>query len=145
MLKNILLVLVMLFSLSSYSSADDNEKVEKTFNQMARAYKNENIKGFFKHVKENGFQKDFLEFYDDVKQDMTDHDILNIDFWVDKITSDKNRRFLYVKWDKRYLSVNNNTELTQDGQSVFLFAKTKKGKYKLIDFGGDVLFGNIDQ
>ena len=142
MFKNILLVLVLVFSLSSYSLAGESEKVEKAFNQMVQAYKNENIKGFFRHVKENGFQKDFLSFFDNVQQNMTDNDTLNIDTWVDKITSDKNRRFLYVKWDKRYLSVNSNTELTQNGQSVFLFAKTKKGKYKLLDFGGDVLFGN---
>jgi len=143
MLQKSILVLFFLISLNSYVFADENEKVEETFQQMIQAYNNENLKGFFRHVKENGFQKDFMDFYDDVKQDMIDNDMLNIDVWVDKITSDKNRKFLYVKWDKRYLTLTDNIEQTQIGQSFFLFDKTKKGKYKLIDFGGDVLFGNV--
>jgi len=118
----------------------DSDRVEKRFKKMVRAYKNENIKAFFANVSERGFEQDFLGFFDEIQEDFRVNDVLNIDIWVDKITTDKNRRFLSVKWTKTYLSTENNIELTKDGSSVFLFEKRKK-KYKLIDFKGAILFG----
>ena len=148
MLKNILLGLFLVFSLHVSAFAEDSkqvedDKVEKVFTKMARAYKGENIRVFFSHVSESKFQKDFLEYFDDVQEDLEKHNILTLDTWMDKITTDGKSRFLHITWTKRYLSTQNNTELTKDGKSVFLFVRTKKG-YKLIDFGGSVLFGDIE-
>ena len=148
MLKTIFIGLFLVVSLhvtalGADTKQADDEKVEKVFSKMVRAYRGENIKGFFRHVSENKFQKDFLELFDNVQEDLTKHDILSLDTWTDKITTDGKSRFLYITWSKRYLSTENNTELTKDGKSLFLFTETKKG-YKLISFDGNVLFGDIE-
>ena len=148
MFKSLLIGLVLIFSLhvnvfAEVSKTDDDAKVEKAFNQMKRAYRGEDLKSFFRNVSENKFQKDFLEFFDDVQEDLQKHDILSLDIWVDKITTDKKARFLYVTWSKRYISTQSNIEINKDGKSMFLFVKTKK-RYKLVDYGGDVLFGDTE-
>jgi len=148
MIKNILLSLIMLFVFNATAWADDSKqqddvKVEKTFKKMLRAYKNKNMKAFFMNVSENRFQNDFLDFADGVREDMETNQILKIDTWVDKITTDDKKRFLYVQWDKRYQSIHSDSaEIKKSGKSMFLFEKIK-GKYRLIDFGGAVLFGDI--
>ena len=146
MLKNIMLVMVLLFTFSSYTYAgdkgqQDNDKVEKTLKKMVRAYKNENLRAFFTHVSEDKFQQDFLDFAEYLKDDLRVNDILSLDVWVDKITSDGKKRFLYITWEKRYQNSEESSELFKEGRSMFLFDNIK-GKYKLIDFGGDILFGN---
>ena len=138
----------MLFVFNATAWADDSKqqddvKVEKTFKKMLRAYKNKNMKAFFMNVSENRFQNDFLDFADGVREDMETNQILKIDTWVDKITTDDKKRFLYVQWDKRYQSIHSDSaEIKKSGKSMFLFEKIK-GKYRLIDFGGAVLFGDI--
>lgn len=148
MLKNIMLGLVVGLVLNTTVLAVDSKqnedmKVEKTFKKMVRAYKNKNMKAFFINVSENRFQQDFLGFADEVQEDMDMNQILNIKTWVDKITTDGKKRFLYVQWEKRYQSVHSNSaEIRKSGKSMFLFDKIK-GKYRLIDFGGAILFGDI--
>jgi len=145
MLRKILLVLLLFFGSSIYAAdekSQDDVKVEKTLKKMIRAYKNENLKAFFRHVSENRFQQDFLDFADDVGEDLRVHTILSIDTWVDKITIDGKKRFIYIKWDKRYQSITDDAaKLSKEGTSMFLFDNIK-GKYKLIDFSGDAFFGD---
>jgi len=146
MYKKILVGLFLVLSLhvavfATETKQKDDEKIEKVFHKMAKAYKNENMKNFISKVSENRFQKDFVDFFESVKEDFRLHDTMSLDIWIDKITADKKVRFLYVKWDKRYLNAGNNIEQTQNGQSIFVFLKIKN-RYKLVDFDGDVLFGN---
>jgi len=146
MLKNMVLVFVLLFSINTFAvdkKLQDDAKVEKTLKKMIRAYKNEDRRAFFRHVSENRFQQDFLEFADNVGEDLRVHTILSIDTWVNKITTDGKKRFIYIKWQKIYQSTKDDSaELSKDGTSMFLFDNIK-GKYKLIDFGGNILFGDI--
>jgi len=114
--------------------------VEKVFKKMQRAYKNKNKKEFFHYVSENKFQKDYISFYDSVDEDFTTNDILDTDIWIEKITTDGKKRFLYVKWIKKYRNINSNQELKSKGSTEFLFEKIK-GRYKLIDFSGDLFWG----
>lgn len=142
MLKRVMLVLILIFSTYSFASSDidDNMMVEKVFKKMQRAYKNENKKAFFHHVSEHKFQKDYLSFYDSVDEDFITNDILNANTWIDKITTDGKKRFVYVRWTKRYRNVSSNQELKSEGNTEFLFDKIR-GKYKLIDFSGDLFWG----
>jgi len=145
MKKSILLVLMLIFALSSLSYATDtkqleDDRIEKIFTKMLRAYKNKNMKAFFVNVFEKNFQQDYIEFYDAVEEDMRINDILSIQTWTDKIAPDGKKRFLYIKWEKRYTSIDSSTDLSKEGNSIFLF-EVKKGRYKLIGFSGDLLFG----
>ncbi len=146
MLKKMLLVFVLFVGLNALAvdkKIQNDEKVEQTLIKMVRAYKNEDRKAFFSHVSENKFQQDFLDFSDDLNEDFRKHTILSIDTWVDKITIDGKKRFIYIKWEKTYQSTKNDAaEFLKDGNSMFLFDNIK-GKYKLIDFGGNILFGDI--
>jgi hypothetical protein len=107
---------------------------------MVRAYKNENKKAFFHHVSEKNFQQDYLSFYDSIEEDFTTNDTLSTKIWINKITDDGKKRFLYVKWNKRYHSINSQNEIRKEGNTMFLFEKLK-GKYKLIAFDGDLFWG----
>jgi len=142
MIKRVILVLVLIFSTYTFASSEINENimVEKVFKKMQRAYKEKNQKSFFQYVSENKFQQDYLSFYDSVDEDFNTNDILSTNTWIDKITTDGKKRFLYIKWTKRYHTVNNNQELEVEGNTEYLFDQIK-GKYKLIDFSGDVFWG----
>lgn len=145
MLKTAIVGLYLILSLHVSSFGEDlkqkeDDKVEKSLKKMLRAYKNKNIKAFFVHISENGFLQDYIEFYDAIEDDFRANSILSLDIWIDKITVDKNKRFLYVKWHKTYIDKQNEIEITKEGNSIFLFDRKKK-MYKLIDYKGDGLFG----
>jgi len=143
MLKKILLVFVILFSFSYAVDKKevDNQKVEKAFKQMVRAYKNKNLKAFISHISENKFQGDFLDFVDSVENDMRVNRVINVDVWIDKITTDGKKRFLYITWNKIHDSTKIDGEIRTEGKSMFLFEKFKK-RYKLINFEGDPFFSD---
>ena len=142
MIKRVLLVLILIFSTYSLASSDmnQNDKVEKVFKQMVRTYKNKNQEAFFHHVSENRFQQDYLSFYDSIDEDFNTNNILTTNIWIDKITDDGKKRFLYVKWTKRYQNINSDKEIDLEGSTRFLFEEIK-GKYKLIDISGDLFWG----
>ena len=143
MLKNMLLVFCLMFSLAYGVDKKemDNQKVEKALNQMIKSYKNKNLKVFVSHILENKFQGDFLDFVEEVQNDMRVNTVMSIDVWVDKITTDGKKRFLYITWNKIHTSIEMDGEITTDGKSMLLFQKSKK-RYGLIDFKGAPLFGN---
>ena len=68
-------------------------------------------------------------------------EIINVDTWIDKITSDGVKRYLYVRWEKRYETNDGVNQLSQTGYSRFLFDEIN-GKYKLIELAGNNLWGN---
>jgi len=117
-----------------------NDKVKEVFKAMMGAYEEEDISLFFSYVSEDRFEQDYMTFYDAIDQDIRVYDILNVDTWVDKITEDGIKRYLYVQWDKRYLSSTSDTEIQQRGYSRFLFDEVN-GKYKLIQLAGNNFWG----
>ena len=143
MLKKILLAFVILFSFSYAVDTKelDNQKVEKSFKQMIRAYKNKNLKVFVSYISENKFQGDFLDFVDSVENDMRVNRVISMDVWIDKITTDGKKRFLYITWNKTHDSAKIDGEIRAEGKSMFLFENFKK-RYKLINFEGDPFFSN---
>ena len=142
MIKRVILVFILIFSTYSFASSnmDENNKVEKVFKKMVRAYKNENQKAFFNHVSEKKFQQDYLSFYDSIDEDFNTNDVLSTNTWINKITDDGKKRFLYVKWTKRHQSSSSDKEIKSEGNTRFLFEKIKD-KYKLIAFSGDLFWG----
>ncbi len=150
MVKNIVLALVLLLSLGISSSQFDkkvtvlnqsrSDKVVEIFKEMMRAYEEEDLSGFFSYVSEDRFVQDYMTFYDAIDKDMRVYDILNVDTWIDKITEDGVKRYLYVTWDKRYQSTTSNNELSKKGYSRFLFDEVN-GKYKLIGLAGNNFWG----
>jgi hypothetical protein len=143
MLKKILLAFVILFSFSYAVDTKelDNQKVEKSFKQMIRAYKNKNLKVFISYISENKFQGDFLDFVDSVENDMRVNRVISMDVWIDKITTDGKKRFLYITWNKTHNSTKTDGEIRTEGKSIFLFENFKK-RYKLINFEGDPFFSD---
>ncbi|NOX15831.1 MAG: hypothetical protein GXP61_07395, partial [Epsilonproteobacteria bacterium] len=98
------------------------------------------IFGFFSYVSEDRFIQDYMSFYDAIDKDMRVYDILNVDTWIDKIVPDGIKRYLYVRWEKRYQSTSSNNELSKKGYSRFLFDEVN-GKYKLIGLAGNNFWG----
>ncbi len=119
-----------------------DEKVTKVFKEMMATYDDENVDDFFQYVSEDRFIQDYMLFYDAIELDMRVYDTLSIDTWIDKITEDGVKRFLYVRWEKRYLSTlgDSDTEIVQRGYSRFLFDEVN-GKYKLIELAGNNFWG----
>ncbi len=152
MLKNILLIIFLLFGSFAYSANDfdkniiihnqtRDDKVKSVFKELMKYYEDEDETGFFSLISEDRFLQDFMLFEQAIEKDFRTYEILDFDYWIDKITSDGVKRYLYVKWEKRYELINGNNELTQRGYSRFLFDEIN-GKYKLIELAGNNLWGN---
>ena len=119
-----------------------NDKVKTVFNEMMEAYQEGDITKFFTYVSEDRFQQDYMTFYEAIDEDMRVYDVLSIETWVNKITEDGIRRYLYVQWDKRYESTQSSSgnEINQLGLSKFLFDEVN-GEYKLIELAGNNFWG----
>lgn len=117
-----------------------DDKVTSVFNQMMMAYEDESLHEFFSFVSEDRFVQDYMTFYDAIDNDLRAYDILSIDTWVNKIEDDGVKRYLYVKWDKRYTSTSHDNEINQLGYSRFLFDEVD-GDYKLIELAGNIFWG----
>ena len=152
MLKNILLIIFLLFGSFAYAANDfdkniiihnqtRDDKVKSVFKELMKYYEDEDEAGFFSLISEDRFLQDFMLFEQAIEKDFRTYEILDFDYWIDKITSDGVKRYLYVKWEKRYELINGNNELTQRGYSRFLFDEIN-GKYKLIELAGNNLWGN---
>jgi len=150
-MKKILIIMALL--LSSYCSAASmydkeivvldqkrNEKVKKVFREMMDRYEEKDLEGFFSYVSEDRFLQDYMTFYEAIEKDMRVYDTLSIDTWIDKISDQGVKRFLYVRWDKRYDSVASNIQIQKLGYSRFLFDEIN-GKYKLIELAGNNFWG----
>lgn len=151
MLKHMFLLFVLLFSTFLFGASEydkdivvknqsRNDKVKTVFREMMNAYEEEDLNKFFSYVSEDRFLQDYMTFYEAIEQDMRVYDILSVDTWVNKITDDGVKRFLYVQWEKRYLATNSDTEVTKRGYSRFLFDEIN-GKYKLIELAGNHFWG----
>ena len=152
MLKNIFIIFVLVFTTLVYSAGnfDKNiiihnqtrdDKVKSVFKKLMSYYEDEDEDGFFSLVSEDRFLQDFMLFEQAIEKDFRTYEILDFEYWIDKITSDGVKRYLYVKWEKRYELVSSTNELTQRGYSRFLFDEIN-GKYKLIELAGNNLWGN---
>ena len=151
MFKKILLLLCMGIITVGFASSDydrditvkdqsRNEKVKTVFREMMDRYEEKDLDGFFSYVSEDRFLQDYMLFYEAIEKDMREYDTLSIDTWVDKITEDGVKRFLYVKWEKRYDKVDSDTQIQKLGYSRFLFDEIN-GKYKLIGLAGNNFWG----
>ena len=162
MVKKICIVVILLFTTFSFAGEYDkdivvknqsrNDKVKTVFREMINAYEEEDIGQFFSYVSEDRFQQDYMTFYDAIDEDIRVYDILSVDTWVDKITEDGVKRFLYVQWEKRYesskpvklnradLQISDEYEIKQRGTTEFLFDEIN-GKYKLIKIAGNNFWG----
>ncbi len=152
MLKNIFLIISLLLGTFVYSANDydkniivknqtRDEKVKSVFKKLMKYYEEEDEAGFFSLVSEDRFLQDFMLFEQAIEKDFRTYEILDFEYWIDKITSDGVKRYLYVKWEKRYELINTNDELIQKGYSRFLFDEIN-GKYKLIELAGNNLWGS---
>lgn len=151
MVKNTCVILLLILATFSFAASEydkdivvknqsRNDKVQEVFRAMMNAYEEEDIGLFFSYVSEDRFEQDYMTFYDAIDQDIRVYDILSVDTWVDKITEDGYKRFLYVQWDKRYLATSSDREINQRGYSRFLFDEVN-GKYKLIELAGNNFWG----
>ena len=151
MLKNILIVFCLFAGGFVYAANDfdkniiihnqtRDDKVKSVFKELMKYYEDEDETGFFSLISEDRFLQDFMLFEQAIEKDFRTYEILDFDYWIDKITSDGVKRYLYVKWEKRYELINGNNELTQRGYSRFLFDEIN-GKYKLIELAGNNLWG----
>ncbi|MFK5880660.1 MAG: CARDB domain-containing protein [Sulfurospirillum sp.] len=151
MVRKILIVSLLFFATLGFSASEydkditvlnqsRNDKVVAVFKEMMKAYEEGDISGFFSYVSEDRFIQDYMTFYDAIEKDMRIYDILNVDTWVDKITQDGIKRYLYVTWQKRYQSTSSDNELFKKGYSRFLFDEVN-GKYKLIGLAGNNFWG----
>lgn len=163
MFKNVfivycLLLSTLLFSASEYDkdivvkNQTRNDKVAAVFKEMMKNYEEENLEGFFSYVSEDRFQQDYMTFFDAIDEDMRVYDVLSVDVWINKTTEDGVKRFLNVKWEKRYesskpvglnsydLESSSEYEVFQSGTTDFLFDEIN-GKYKLIQIAGNNFWG----
>ncbi len=149
-MKRVLLFLMFLNIFSLVASEFDrdivvldqsrDDKVKTVFREMMNSYEEEDLTGFFSFVSEDRFNQDYMTFYEAIEEDFRIYDILSIDTWVDKLTEDGVKRYLYVRWDKRYESTASDTEINQLGYSRFLFDEIN-GQYKLIELAGNNFWG----
>jgi hypothetical protein len=115
-------------------------KVEQVLKQLLGAYANEDARDFLDYVSEDRFRQDYLTFTDALYQDFRTYEIHRVDYWVDRVVADHVKQFLYVKWEKRYETLDDARQLNETGYSRFVFDEVE-GKYLLIELAGNDLFG----
>lgn len=115
-------------------------KVEKVFKELIAAYEDEDPQGFLDLVSDDRFRQDYITFTDALYSDFRNYEIHRVDYWVDRVVSDHIKQFLFVKWEKRYETLESGRQNTLSGYSRFLFDEVN-GKYLLIELAGNPLFG----
>lgn len=116
-------------------------KVESVFKELIKAYEDEDAQGFLALVSDERFRQDYITFTDALYSDFRTNDIHQVDYWIDRIVPDNVKHFLYVKWEKRYETLDNGRQNTARGYSRFLFDEVN-GKYLLVELAGNSLFGS---
>jgi len=149
-MAKILILVALLVNLHASSDYDKDiivldqsrdDKVKIVFSELMQNYEEEDSYAFFKLISEERFIQDYMTFSEAIDEDFRKYEIVTVDTWIDKITSDGVKRYLYVKWEKRYETNDGRTQLTQRGYSRFLFDEIN-GNYKLIELAGNHLWGN---
>lgn len=152
MYKNILFLLFLTVATLSYATDNSKKnvyvymqqnqgsKVISTFKQMMKYYQDENEAGFFSLVDKDNFIEDFMLFRQAVENDFRAYDVVDFDYWIEKITNDGTKKYLYLKWDKKYTAPNSSNIIKKQGYTRLLFENTN-GNFKLVEVAGDVLFG----
>lgn len=115
-------------------------KVEGVFKDLIAAYEDEDPQGFLDLVSDDRFRQDYITFTDALYSDFRNYEIHRVDYWVDRVVSDHIKQFLFVKWEKRYETLESGRQNTLSGYSRFLFDEVN-GKYLLIELAGNPLFG----
>ena len=152
MTKKILTILLLLFSINLYAESSYDrtvevldstreEKVKQVFRELINAYQDEDARQFFEFVSEDRFLQDYITFSDGIYQDFRYYDILQVDYYFDQVVPKGIKRFLYVRWEKRYERLDTAEQLTQIGYSRFLFDEID-GKYYLIELAGNNLWAD---
>ncbi|MDD2366589.1 MAG: PKD domain-containing protein [Desulfuromonadaceae bacterium] len=142
----ILACAVSAFAASSYDKdivildQSRNDKVTAVFKEMIDSYREKDVRGFFEHISEDRFIQDYMTFHEAILLDMRMQDILSVDTWINKITTDGIKRYLYVRWEKRYEDTDSDKEIRQLGSSRFLFDEID-GEYKLVEIAGNHFWG----
>lgn len=142
----------MLLTFSLFASSDydkdiivldqsRDDKVKIVFSDMMQFYEEEDSSSFFSYVSEDRFIQDFMTFTEAIDEDFRKYEIISFDSWIEKITSDGVKRYLYVKWEKRYETNLGGNQTTKTGYSRFLFDEIN-GEYKLIELAGNNLWGD---
>jgi hypothetical protein len=150
-MKKLLIILCLVFVNTLFASSDydkdiivlnqsRDDKVKIVFDQMMQAYEEEDSNAFFHFVWEDRFLQDYMTFSEAIDNDFRKYEIISFDSWIDKITTDGIKKYLYVKWEKRYETNDGSRQLTQKGYSRFLFDEMN-GQYKLIEIAGNNLWG----
>ncbi|WP_300674491.1 CARDB domain-containing protein [Desulfoluna sp.] len=116
------------------------DKVEIVFKKLIAAYEDEDPQGFLDLVSDDRFRQDYITFTDALYSDFRKYEIHRVDYWVDRVVPDHIKQFLFVKWEKRYETLENGRQKTLTGYSRFLFDEVN-GKYLLIELAGTPLFG----
>jgi hypothetical protein len=116
------------------------DKVETVLRNLLRAYENEDAREFLDYVSEDRFRQDYLTFTDALYSDFRTYEIFRVDYWLDRVVPDNVKQFLYVRWEKRYETLDDAQQLTQRGFSRFLFDEVN-GEYLLVELAGNDLFG----
>lgn len=149
-MKKIVLLIALVFNIYASSDLDKdiivldqsrNDKVRIVFGELMQNYEEENSQAFFDLISEERFIQDYMTFSEAIDSDFRKYEIITVDTWIDKITTDGVKRYLYVKWEKRYETNDGMTQLNQKGYSRFLFDEIN-GQYKLIELAGNHLWGN---
>lgn len=149
-MKELVIIIALVFNLYASSDYDKDiivldqsrdDKVKIVFSELMQYYEEEDSHNFFDLISEERFIQDYMTFSEAIDKDFRQYEIITVDKWIDKITSDGVKRFLYVKWEKRYETNDGSTQLTQTGYSRFLFDEIN-GQYKLIELAGNHLWGN---
>jgi len=150
-----LIVFTLLLGVAAMASADnsydrelivtgDNSRsaqVEVVFKDLMAAYEDEDAQGFLDLVSDDRFRQDYITFTDALYSDFRHYEIHHIDYWIDRVVPDHVKRFLYVRWEKRYENLDDGEQLTMTGYSRFLFDDVD-GDYLLVELAGNSLFGD---
>jgi hypothetical protein len=149
-----LIVFALMFSVAGVAFADNSydrelivtgdksrsDQVEVVFKNLMAAYEDEDAQGFLDLVSDDRFRQDYITFTDALYSDFRSYEIHHVDYWVDRVVPDHVKRFLYVRWEKRYEDLDDGRQLTSRGYSRFLFDDVD-GDYLLIELAGNNLFG----
>ncbi len=115
-------------------------QVENVLKKLLRAYEDEDARTFLDYVSEDRFRQDYLTFTDALYNDFRTYEIYRIDYVVNRVVPDNMKQTMEVKWEKRYETLDDAQQLSDEGLSQFVFDEIN-GEYLLIELAGNDLFG----
>lgn len=117
----------------------EHDRIHQQVNNFLRdiftSFENENIRGVMKLVAED-FHRDRSTFESDVDTNISGHNTIFYEYFVDRVIHGKKHIEVKFHWDRRWRDANTGAETLTEGETTFRLIE-EDGSIQLQDLRGD--------